>query len=900
MRDKALTALARLHVNHPWRMLAIVVLITIIFLALASQLQVTMRWADLLPSNDRRTIQFNKIIEEFVSSTSIVVVVQGEESEMKAFAEDLAPRLMTAEHDGKTLIQRVDYKTEIDFLRKHGLMLIKEKDLKNIGDMFKDPNLGGLLFNINNAMEKEYVGQEESLSTREKEDQAYMFLDGLQHLVSVLTSTARGDDISPGDAQQAADKLLLGEPYLISYDRKALILNAIPNFTMFDTDLLVNGTEEVQRILDELLLDYPGVTAGLTGFIPIGHDEMVYSEKSLGYTTLIALVAILLLLIISLRMWIAPLFAILNLIIGIFWAVGMATVVVGQLNIMTQMMAVILLGLGIDFSIHLISNFAEWRAAGDDILTAMTHTFLKSGKGVLTGALTTCFAFLTLVISSSRGMKEMGLVTGFGLLAILVATFLFLPLMLVFRERNRDRRRSGEIVKKDISFGFLGRAGEFLSARYVFTLLSSLIITALLIWSATKITFDQNYMNIEPEGLTSVTLQDTIMNKFDMSMDYAMIITDDVEQSRMYADQYRELGSVALTEDISAYLPSSEEQRKRAPYIKDIFTSISSAAVRASVRKGEIASILRELDRLQMNVIEMQDMAFLGGQDKVDNKCSEIVGNPDIPDSKNMFADLIEIIESNAGKSAKRLSAFQSGFAPYFKETVMQMCRTDPIQITELPETVLDRYSNENRDQFLVTVFPAGKVWQDALFLDRFVADLESVTDRATGMPPVFHALIDIIGRDGRLAMMLTMLIVFLILWLDFRKISYALIALIPLAVGVFWMVGFMHLTRQQFTVMNVMGLPMIIGIGIDDGVHIVHRWIHEGGGRIYTVFSSTGKAILLTSLTTMLAFGSLVFSIWRGFAHLGAALFVGVAACFLTTVIILPGIIGYIERRNN
>jgi hypothetical protein len=96
------------------------------------------------------------------------------------------------------------------------------------------------------------------------------------------------------------------------------------------------------------------------------------------------------------------------------------------------------------------------------------------------------------------------------------------------------------------------------------------------------------------------------------------------------------------------------------------------------------------------------------------------------------------------------------------------------------------------------------------------------------------------------------------------------------------------------------MALPMIVGIGIDDGVHIVHRWRHEGKGKVLTVFASTGKAILLTSLTTMLAFGSLIFSIWRGFGHLGAALFLGVGACFLTTVVILPGIIGFLERKNS
>jgi predicted RND superfamily exporter protein len=79
--------------------------------------------------------------------------------------------------------------------------------------------------------------------------------------------------------------------------------------------------------------------------------------------------------------------------------------------------------------------------------------------------------------------------------------------------------------------------------------------------------------------------------------------------------------------------------------------------------------------------------------------------------------------------------------------------------------------------------------------------------------------------------------------------------------------------------------------------VHIVHRWREEGAGRLPTIFASTGKAILLTSLTTMLGFGSLVFSIWRGFGQLGGALFLGVGACFLTTVIGLAGIIGWRER---
>ncbi len=948
MRDNILLKMADWHSNYPWRILAIVIVLTLIFGALSSQLSVTMRWSDLLPSGDRRTVQFNKIVDEFTSSTSITVVVQGEQSQIKQFADVLAPRIFAAVDSSKNkrnqieisklqekiavlrneknrepeinkleteitnlrsqinrpLIKRVDYKTEVDFLRDHGLMLINEKDLKNTKDVFLDPNLTGVLFNLNNSMEKEYIGDSESMSTREKEDQAFAFLDGIQNFIGVLKKSARGQNVPEEEVHAAVDKFLIGEPYLLSYDKKALILNAIPNFTMMDTEMLVTGTDVVQSIVDDVLQDFPNVTAGLTGMIPIGHDEMVYSQQSLGETTIIAVVAILVLLILSFRMWVAPVLALVNLIVGIIWAIGATAVLVGQLNIMTQMMSVILLGLGVDFSIHLISGFTEWRAAGDSIQTAMEKTFLKSGKGIITGGLTTACAFLTMIISSSRGMKEMGIVTGAGLIAILLATMLFLPVLLVFRERRLDRkllkkRTSKSPVQRDISFRFLGKIGDFLGKHYGFTLIAAIIVTILLTWAAANITFDQNYMNIEPEGLTSITLQDTVLNKFDLSMDYALILTDDVDQSRNYAEEYRKMGSVAITEDISLYLPSPEQQSNRTPHIEDVRNAMQSAVIKKNITEDEMPLLIDQIKRLEMNVMEMQDMAFLGGQDKVDNKCKQIVGIPGKPESMNIIQDLLTIVENRTERSRKGFSKLQQKFAPYYKYSVLEMCSTAPIQLEELPESILDRYSNKTRDQFLVTVFPSGNVWQNADFLNHFVKDLEQVTEKATGMPPVFKALIEIIGRDGRNAMLLTLLIVFLLLLFDFRQAKYALLAMVPLAIGVLWMVGFMHLTAMQFTVMNVMGLPMIIGIGIDDGVHIVHRWRNEGKGRLMTIFASTGKAIFLTSLTTMLAFGSLIFSVWRGFGQLGGALFLGVAACFLTTIIFLPAIMHLIEKRN-
>jgi predicted RND superfamily exporter protein len=946
MRERILMTLSHWHASYPWRMIAIAVLITVILGVFASQLTITMRTQDLLPEGDPRVDQFNRIIDEFATATSIIVVVQGEESRIKAFADDLAPRLLelrdgshnerfqeeigslkekinklkdrkngearVAELESEIayarkridmpLFQRVDYKLEADFLRNHALMLIEEDDLKDIKDLFTNPNLSELITNINDSMEKEYVGQEESISTREREDGAVGFLDGIENLVSQLQRAARGDDLTRGEVEAAADKFLLGEPYFLSYDKTALILNVIPNFTIMDRDLIMVGTESVQSLVEELLEEYSDVRAGLSGDIAREHDEQVYSQRSLGYTTIIAFVAILAILIISFRMWIAPVLAMINLFAGLIWAMGAAFLAVGQLNMMTAMLSVVLLGLGIDFSIHIISGFTEWRAAGDTIPTALEKTFLKSGKGVITGALTTACAFLALLISRSRGMKEMGIVTGVGLLSVMLASFLFLPVLLVFRERLIDWRREKKYVKfvqRDISFRSLGRVSTWLGKRYAFTIVAAVIVSSLLIWSAFHIGYEQNYMKMEPKGLTSIALTDTVVEKFDLSLEYALCLAESVEESRELAEKYRDLGTVAMTNDISVYLPSKEEQEERVPHILEIRERMASAALRRVVREGELPVLNREIDRLEMNIMEMQDMAFLGGQDKVDTKCKAIVGDPEDPESISMVRELAELLSADPSRSVRGLSRIQRTFAPYFRQCVLRMCSTEPIQLEDLPASVLDRYSNNRRNLFMITIYPSGQLFEDVTVLNRFVDDVARVDPRTTGSPPVAIAWMRIAAQDGRNAIVLTLVIVFLLLWFDFRRPWYALIAMVPLALGVFWMVGLMQLSGMLLNFMTMMGLPLIIGIGIDDGVHIMHRWQHEGRGKIMTVFSSTGKAILLTSLTTMLAFGSMIFSLFPAWSWFGSSLFIGVGACFLTTVIVLSGILGFIERSK-
>ncbi|MBC8191699.1 MAG: MMPL family transporter [Candidatus Marinimicrobia bacterium] len=909
MRARLIKKLADLAVNKTSLMLWIMAGITLITLVLSGGMSMTPKWSDMLPEGDKRTLEFDRILEEFQSASSIIVVAQGKEADIKAFADDLAPRVLDSltipgkDKEPAIYVRRVDYKADLDFMKEHGFMLMKEDDLKNMKDIFQDPGLAGLLTNMNNSFEKEYIQPDESMSTREEEDGALVFLNGINSWLGTMEQTLKTGTISVPAAEAAVDKLLLGEPYFLSYDREALIMNLIPTFSMMDAFMIVDGTDAVQAVLNDVLKDHPHVQAGLSGAIAVGRDEMYYSSQGLEISMGLSFFLIGALLYVAFRMAMAPALALLNLIVGLIWAAGIVAVVVPVLNIMTAMFMIILIGLGIDFSIHIISTFTEMRGKGLSLEAATLAGLQKSGGGVSTGALTTSVAFLALMIGDSRAMSELGLVTAIGLIAVMISSFVLLPVFLVVRERRYEKKQlkkglSAEVTLRDLTLKPLGKAGLFIQDNPWLSLAAVVVITILMGFSARQITFNHNMMDLEAEGLPSIMLQDTVQDKFDLSMDFAYLVSESVEESRELRKKAKELPSVASVEDISIFIPSLEEQAKRTPHIEEIHTLMQSAQV-APIKAQDLDLIRQEIERLEMNIMEFQSMAFLGGQDKVYRRCTEIVGSVENPPAITIFSHIYGLFDQGPSIVTTKLNAFQDAYASYFTASVLKMANASSLSLEMLPESIVDRYASKDRSLFLTTVLPSGNIWQDKLFMEQFANELETVSERTTGMPVIMRALIDIIGRDGRNAAYLTLILVYLILLLDFRSFKYALIAMLPLATGAVWMVGLMQLFGFQLDMMNVMALPLILGIGIDDGVHVVHRWRLEGPRSANIVLSSTGKAVLLTSLTTILAFGSMMFSPFRGYASLSYALIFGVGACFFTTIIILPAFMGLLDKKK-
>ena len=186
---------------------------------------------------------------------------------------------------------------------------------------------------------------------------------------------------------------------------------------------------------------------------------------------------------------------------------------------------------------------------------------------------------------------------------------------------------------------------------------------------------------------------------------------------------------------------------------------------------------------------------------------------------------------------------------------------------------------------------PEGDVF-DPEVLSVYVRAAKRVAPHVTGFPIVFLHVTERITSGFYWAVALGSILVLIILLIDYRDLRDVVFAAIPLAMGVVWMMGFMGLAGLSFNFANLVAIPLIIGVGIDNGVHIVHRVRLEGAEGMSVVLRHTGRAILIASLTTMIGFGSLGLASHQGLASLGKVLLLGGGSCLVTSTLVLPNIL--------
>ncbi|MFC1546227.1 RND family transporter [bacterium] len=846
------------------QILIVSALFTIISIFWVSKLKISTQMMDLLPADEPEIIMYQDAVKNFKGIDAVTIAVFGTEQNIKNYIEDIRHEIIKVPN-----VDKLIYKTEYDFLRKHGPILIKAGDLESLKDMFTASSIKDFIRGLNVNFEKEYISGEDEDKLSKDAQEILFSLNSIEDFFNILGSS----EPSKSQIIESSDNFILGPKYMISPDRTAGIMFARTSVDIMDIENILPLVNNLEKLVKKNQDKY-NVKAGVSGFIVIQRDEMETCTSDMKKSSVLSLILIMTIFIIGFRLFRYSILAGLTLITGIIWAMGITYLLLGRLNIFTAMMGAILIGLGIDYAIHIIAIFTEERLHGKDSEQAVSGVFKKTIKGVVTGSITTAIGFVTFILSSFPGFKEFGITLGIGILSVLVCSVFVLPsLILVFGHTGFSTKLH--------TISPLMRLYEKIVLQkpwFVILFISMLVILSVIKFNDIK--FSSDLKEIEPKGLESLVINDILIDKFDFSNDITLGISKTLEHAHMLKEQAEDLDSVGFVESVTGYIPLLDKQIKRQKILKGIKKQAKSKLSNSLF----VPQLKDEIKRLEDNIIEISDLAYIGGETKIVTKCDELINS-------NIISNFL----NNINQNKKTLKRVQKIFISNLKKVIANTNSDKKITAKDLPENIKDTYIGKD-GTFLTSIYPEGDVWNDR-FQPVYINEIRSVPTDLTGTSIITLKVLEIAGKEGTRILLIVVFVIYLVLLIDFRSFKFATLAMIPMALTLVLLIGIMTWFGIKFNFVNIMALPIIIGIGVDDGVHIIHRYLLEK--HLMPTVKSTGRSIFLTTITTMSAFGTLMISKYRGFASFGLILILGIALAYILTILLLSALIRITENRH-
>ena len=922
MRERVLKSLADfIYAYHRWILIAGII-ITGLMGYFYTRLELKLSLIDLLNPDDPEVQTFKYAGNNFGTLSFLFLVLESDElTQAKKYAEALAPRL--EKHPKQ--VKRIYYKHDAPLILDHIFYFLPAKELSELARVFeenqeqirilwKSPGLNSLLLVLDHTLYQ--ILSRGELPESEQGMEPELLFEPINRLIAFLEKTVEAGAQDSSELKKDLSRSFssgrmkgisidLGEPYLVAKDKKHLLVLIAPPKPTDDFNIAREFVELVNQELSKLDKEIPGVRHYLTGNAAIMRDDYLIVRADMLKTMIISYTLIMLLFTFSFRNLSSIVFAGLSLAVGLLWAFGTAYLLVGHLTSITAVFGAILIGLGIDYAILILSRYTEERHRGFTIKQALELTLTKTGKGILTGAIATSLAFYSIATGSFRGGYEMGLISGTGILLFFVVMSLFLSSLLV----SWDIRKS---LKGPVQRKINPRIMRIISQSVIkapiliFSLLGLFFIFMAIMMPKAK--FEYNYLNMEAQDVESVQLVTKIPEWFGLSTNFGMILSEDVEQDRKFVEKLKTKETVAEVDAISNFIPTGLEDKK--PLIDKIFQVLEEAEpgfnpetlTQKKFSSKEVEQMLKLLGALSEKLKGIEGLAFLSDQLEIEESAR---------DTKAKLNHLIELIQAqDKAKTAEHLTPLEDELAQKIPNFLLRLKNISQAKAPDLeflkrehPE-VVERFQGKD-GKFLIYVYPNREIWNEEN-MKAVVRDLKAVSPSAMGIAVLFNRILDQLKKDMAKVAVVALLVVFIVILLDYRGLWHTLLTMVPLIFGAVCMVGMMNLLGIKFNFVNIGMLPLIIGISIDYGVYVVHRWIGEGKGinSIPRVIENTGRAVVLSALTTMFGFGSVVFSQWQGLSIMGKTLLIGVGFALIASILLLPAFLFLLEkikqRRNS
>jgi hopanoid biosynthesis associated RND transporter like protein HpnN len=663
--------------------------------------------------------------------------------------------------------------------------------------------------------------------------------------------------------------------------RRVIVLHPILDFD----NILAAGRslQVIREAAEELgLTPEQGIRVRVTGNPALNYEEMIGLAWDIGGAGVFCFLLVCAVLQRAMRSFKVMLASVATLLMGLVWTAAFATAAVGDLNILSLTFAVLFIGLGVDFAIHLGMRYVHELREGVPHERAITAAAGHVGSSLLICTVTTAIGFYVFLPSDYRGVAELGLIAGTGMFIIVALTLTTLPALLcswLALDPNKP-------VTRDVYFDapwLHALASHGRTIRWIAGIAALLGLGAIYQPGAE---FDSNVIRMRNPETESVQAFDDLMELAGASPWYANSLTTDLEAADRIAAKMREVEGVERAITISDYIPVDQDEKLEI--LDDVSFLLEAPPGRKADPDAGGPSIAEQVAALR----ELRD--FLN-EDWVDGSKSALGGSMRLLRSR--LDEFLARIDSESDPQAA-LDGLEEMLLSRLPRQVQRLRdAAQPGEITRegLPDELVDRMLAPE-GQARVQIFPSENL-QDTDALDRFVTGIRKVDPMVSGVSVNLFDFGRATVSSFQQALALAFVLISGLLFLLWRNVKDVALVLTPLLLGAVVTVGTMAALGIHFNFANVIVLPLLFGIGVDSGIHLVHRSKLRLSSDEVLLGTTTARAVLYSSVTTVVSFGTLAFSSHRGVASLGVLLTIGMLFTVACNLIVLPALIELRER---
>ncbi len=778
----------------------------------------------------------------------ILVVVKAPTAENAEQATNALAQTLSKNHDLFPAVQQLD---SGDFFERNGSLYQAPDDVGKsaeglaraqpfISALAGDPSLRGVMTALSSAIQGVQAGQ--------------IKLEQLAWPLSLMDQTL-GDVLSGKPAKFSWQELLQGKPLPAKQLRHFIGVQPTLDFAALQPGQ--RAEQGIRRAAADLDLQNKfGATVELTGQVPMHDDQFSVIRYSAVRDTLTATLGVLIVLWLALRSWkiIAAVFF--SLAVGLSVTVAIGVIMVGAFNLISIAFFVLFVGLGVDFGIQFSVRYRAERHKHADLYEALRWAARKAGTPLSLAAAATAAGFFAFLPTNYRGLSELGLIAGCGMLIAFACSITLVPAMLALL------KPPGE--PEPIGFRSLAPLDDFLQRHRIPVIAGTFLIVLAGAPLLLHLTFDFNPVNLQRPDSPSVVTYRQLQGDPETSGNAAEILAPSLERADKTAKRLTALPEVSQALTLNSLIPSNQDQK--------------IAALRAASQRLGPA-----LDPPAAIQIAAEALSTAAGN----------ATGPAAESARHVSGLLRRIASADAG-TRTRLEAAAVPPLVYDLDLLRKSLAPQLVTIKTLPaDLVRDWVALDGTAR--VKALPKGDP-NDTNVLRNFATAVLRAEPSAAGSAISLYESGRTVTAAFVEAAILALAAITILLSIALRRLTDVLLTLVPLLLAGAVTLEICVLDGLALNFANIIALPLLLGVGVAFKIYYIMAW---RAGKTGLLQSSLTRAVIFSAMTTAVAFGSMWASSYPGMSSMGKLMALALVCTMAAAVLFQPVLMGRPRQVN-